>query len=183
MLRRLRTQKGFTLIELLIVIAIIGIIAALLIPNFLDSLNKARQKNTMASERNVGTAMMARITDEGAAAAAGAAAQTVQLSDFTAQTPAPTLIATRDALYTTLVPQYIQDVPSLDSWKQTFTYRLSLDPRSLRQAIAVSCGKDGSCATSWPVGTFFATEYTQDIVWADGQFVRYPSGQSASAVP
>ena len=45
MLKRLRNrQKGFTLIELLIVVAIIGIIAALLIPNFLDALQKAKQK-------------------------------------------------------------------------------------------------------------------------------------------
>ena len=43
MLRRLRNrQRGFTLIELLIVVAIIGIIAALLIPHVLDALQKAK---------------------------------------------------------------------------------------------------------------------------------------------
>ncbi len=45
-MRKLRSQRGFTLIELLIVVAIIGIIAALLIPNFLDALQKAKQKRT-----------------------------------------------------------------------------------------------------------------------------------------
>ena len=53
MLSRIRNrQKGFTLIELLIVVAIIGIIAALLIPNFLDALQKAKQKRTVADMRN-----------------------------------------------------------------------------------------------------------------------------------
>ena len=52
MLMKIRNrQKGFTLIELLIVVAIIGIIAALLIPNFLDALQKAKQKRTVADKK------------------------------------------------------------------------------------------------------------------------------------
>ena len=59
MLKRLRNrQRGFTLIELLIVVAIIGIIAAILIPNLIDALQKAKQKRTVADMRNIGTAFM-----------------------------------------------------------------------------------------------------------------------------
>ncbi len=38
----MRQAKGFTLLELMIVIAIIGIMAAVAIPNFRDSLPKSR---------------------------------------------------------------------------------------------------------------------------------------------
>ncbi|PID59180.1 hypothetical protein CSB45_01660 [candidate division KSB3 bacterium] len=52
-----RKEKGFTLIELLIVVAIIGIIAAIAVPNLLTAIQRSKQKRTMADMRAIGTAL------------------------------------------------------------------------------------------------------------------------------
>ena len=54
---------GFTLIELLIVVAIIAILAAIAIPNYLMAQTRAKVSRVMAEERTIATAMETYIVD------------------------------------------------------------------------------------------------------------------------
>ena len=56
LIQRLRKSQGFTLIELMIVVAIIGILAAIAIPNFLTYQCKSRQTEAKVNLGGIGTA-------------------------------------------------------------------------------------------------------------------------------
>jgi type IV pilus assembly protein PilA len=61
--QRVQDEKGFTLIELLVVILIIGILAAIALPAFLNQREKAQDSEAKSAARTAQTAMETFFTD------------------------------------------------------------------------------------------------------------------------
>ena len=164
-----RSGAGFTLIELLIVIAIIGILAAIAIPNLLNALQRGRQKRTMADIRTLATAIESYNVDNSTYPTA------VTLSCPGPQVlPDNTPTAVGSDSWTLLKPTYIAEPPTVDGWRHPLLYAVD---NTLYAYALVSPGRDGGLdGGSWSPVCGTTTDFNSDIIYANGTFIQYPDG-------
>jgi general secretion pathway protein G len=151
----MRRQKGFTLIELLIVVAIIGIIAAIAIPNLLNAINRGRQKRTMADIRSIATSVEAYSVD----------------NNSYPRIPG-TSGGVRADLQSYLEPTYIRRIPGADGWNANYFW---IGIATGNEYTIWSGARDkNSGAIQWTGGP--TTDFNADIVFSGGSFVQWPEG-------
>ncbi len=156
-MRRKRDQKGFTLIELLIVVAIIGIIAAIAIPNLLNAIDRAKQKRTMADIRSMGTATEAYAVD---------------VNFYPRNVSSLTVVdgTGNSNLGKWVSPVFIRSIPGQDGWGGDVRYSSSANGS---EYTIISYGKDGARSTTSSGKTL---DFDCDIIYQVGGFIAWPEG-------
>jgi general secretion pathway protein G len=146
-------KNGFSLIELMIVLVIIGLLVAILIPNLLDAIDRARQRSTVAELR---------------AWANGLGAYMAEIGTLPLGTGAPIVAST---IHNDLVPYAVSALHDQDTWKNNLFY---IAPAATPISYTImSGGKNGAidiCITpqNW-------LNYSEDIAVSDGLFICSPS--------
>lgn len=151
-------KKGFTLIELIVVIAIIGVLAAILVPTMLGYVKKSKVSSANSAAASIYKGINAALTEldeEGIDIGGhfiitwnGASGQWSTAEEIDADTK--TLINTDDGKFETKVANFFEDISKMKSVKAAI---------SGGTCIAVACASDSTYTGTQPGGVSTTDTY------------------------
>ena len=147
--QRHSTSRGFSLVELLIVCAVIGLIAAIAIPNLVNAIQRGRQARTVGDLRGLATAVAMYQQDY---AKFPLVSGTVPIDDIES-----------------FVRAYMGSMAKIDGWQRSYMYASDGDNYTL-----VSYGMNGIADQPWAQGPIHY--FDDDIVILGGGFMQWPEG-------
>ena len=136
----------------LVVVGIVGILAAIAIPNLLTAMQRSRQKRTMADMRTIAVALEAYGVDH--------LGEEYPPGEYAA------------SLVPHLQPKYMPAVPSVDGWGTGIRYT----PLPNRGYMIISAGANKTFEADSPdeYASGETSHFDCDIVFSNGAFVQYP---------
>jgi len=144
-------QSGFTLIELLIVVAIIGLLSAIAIPQLIHAMQRGRQTRSMADLHTLAQGCEIYQNDAGFY---------------------PRLVsATSAELEPVITPHQVGRIPLYDGWQRLFLYQGDTTGQGY---TLISLGNNGSADLPYVHGP--TSRFRDDIVLSGGVFLQWPEG-------
>ena len=144
-----KVQQGFTLIELMIVVAIIGILAAIAIPSYQNYTRKAHYSEVVQGASAVKLAVETCFQEQGTLANCAAGSNGVpglttgaSAGHTTVDTGSGVTAAAAGSITITMIAK------SSDSVLNGLTYILTGTPGAAGTSAAITWAKSGTCATA-----------------------------------
>jgi general secretion pathway protein G len=162
-----KKSKALLIVLVLVVvgllgICLIGIIAAIAVPNFLAAKEKAKQSRAVLEVRAIGEAVEKYQIDN------------ASCPDTGHQEGAYYSIVDVSQLGPFLVPKYIATLPEKDPWNMAYSYGVSPDNS---QFVVISNGSDGvSAIEKIPEEPVATSCYEDEIIYENNDFIQKPGG-------